>query len=628
MLFLLVLFAAIVPLVVVAPLQDDVVLPKLVTTATFTGVALIWGAVVVARERWPAGRWPATLWLPAVAFLVVNVLALVFAIDWRRSLMGEHLRYQGLAATLLYMLLFIIAATAVRTPRDLRWLLLGLFAGGLATAIYALIQKAGLDWIEWSGQALNRPAATLGQANAFGAYLVAVINASAFLILIARERWQRAALGIGMLAMLLALLFTLSRAAYVAASVSIVIWTVAAILWFRYFRIGAHPRPSQWALAGTAGIAVVLLLVTLGSLLFVGLPKGRAALGQATARGGPLSAPRDDSAGTRLSLWRMAIRMTADRPLLGHGQDAFTIRFAEYRDRPDLEGIGTANVAPESAHNLLLDLASGTGVLGFLAFLALVGAVLWHAGRRTLATDDFASRAALLALAAAIVGYLMALFFGFSEAMTTWVLWLLLGATAGLLATPSPGSGREAGEPPESGTLAAGTAAVALALVGVMSLGWAATMTAADLSAAQARSAIGRGDYAEAARLAGRAVTLNPLQDDYLIMEGQARERSAAGAIEPADALGRAIETYETLLSRFEPSAYHTLLLAMATFQLAQVDRTPVEDTFDLLEDAVRLDPYNAPVRQFVGDHYARLGFEDRALEHRLEVYCWTMACD
>src|SRR3990170_1196535 len=99
MIVFLVLLAVIAPIVVVQPLQDPVVLPKLLATATFTGAGLLWGGVLLARGRWPAGRWPATLWLPAVAFVAVNVLAAVFARDWRWSLLGQYPRYQGLATT-------------------------------------------------------------------------------------------------------------------------------------------------------------------------------------------------------------------------------------------------------------------------------------------------------------------------------------------------------------------------------------------------------------------------------------------------------------------------------------------------------------------------------------------------
>ena len=60
MIALLVLLAVVVPIVVVGPLQDDFSLPKLATTATLTGAALLWGAVLLARDRWPAACTTAT----------------------------------------------------------------------------------------------------------------------------------------------------------------------------------------------------------------------------------------------------------------------------------------------------------------------------------------------------------------------------------------------------------------------------------------------------------------------------------------------------------------------------------------------------------------------------------------
>ncbi len=502
MIVFLCLLAIIAPIVIVTPLQDSIVLPKLATTATFTGGALVWGAVLIVRDRWPAGRWPATLWAPVLIFVLINVLATAFAVDWRWSLVGEHLRYQGLATTLLYVLLFAVAAVTVRTTRDLRWLLLALFLGALGVAIYALIQKAGLDWVEWSGRSLNRPAATLGQANTFGAFLVAAISASAFLVLTARQRWQQAALGAGVLAMLFALFFTISRSAYIAAFVVLMIWSVGGVLWFVFLRRGRRPSPAQWAATGVAGAGVATLALALAgvvaTLVLVPFPQGRAGLVDAADRLRASDEITSESIGGRLSLWRMALEMTADRPLLGHGQDAFTIRFAEYRDRPDLPGIRTDNVEPESAHNFFLDLASGTGVLGLLAFLTLVGALLWHATRRALGAEDEQVQVALLALGAGVVGYLVAIFFGFSEAMTSWLLWLLLGAMAGLLARLPPAVPLPERSVRGSSALASGVAAIGLLLVGAIALGWAATLTAADLAAEQG--------------LAGRAVTLNPLR--------------------------------------------------------------------------------------------------------------------
>src|SRR3990172_1015178 len=224
-------------------LRDFNTLPGLAATAAFPGGALLWGAILAAMGRWPGGRWPVSLWAAVIAFVAVNILVLVFAADWRFSLMGEHQRYQGLATTLLYVLLFAVAAIAVRTTRDLRWLLLALLVGALGTTLYALVQEievlregklvqdAGPDWIPWSGPSVDRPFGTMGQANVQGAFLVAASSAVLFLVLTAKERWQQIALGVGLLAMLAALFVTVSRSAYLAAGVVVLFWGLVAIRW-------------------------------------------------------------------------------------------------------------------------------------------------------------------------------------------------------------------------------------------------------------------------------------------------------------------------------------------------------------------------------------------------------------
>ncbi|MDZ4277626.1 MAG: O-antigen ligase family protein [Dehalococcoidia bacterium] len=629
MIVFLLLLAVIAPIVVVQPLHDDVVMPKLVTTAAFTGGALVWGAIILARDRWPAGRWPATLWVPVVVFVAVNILAAAFAFDWRWSLMGEFQRYQGLATTLLYVVLLAVTAVAVRTTRDLRWLLLALFLGALGTAIYALIQKAGLDWYEWAGQAAGRPNATLGQPNAFAAYLVAVISTCAFLVLFARERWQQAAFGGGLVVMLFALLFTQSRAGLLAATpVVVTIWSAAAILWFVFYRKGMQPRGVHVAAAGLPAVGVALLALGIGALFIAVLPQGRAALGEAAGRAGSTGEFQSEDVGGRLSLWRLGARMWVDRPLLGHGQDAFTPLFADYRDRPDLAGIGTGAVEPESAHNFFIDLAVGTGALGLLSFLALVGAVLWHAGRRALATDDASLRVALVALGAGVAGYLTAVLFGFSEAMTTWVLWLLLGAMVGLLARVPSARDATADRPLGAQALGAGVAAILLAVLGVATLGWAASLTAADLAAGQAILALGRGDSDAAAHLANRAVTLNPVNKTYLVQKAQLDKNVGNPATDRHASLEQSIETYHTLMRRFDPAAYDVLGLATTTLELAQSRGESPEPAYALMEQAAMLDFYNFPLRDFVAKIYERDGLNDRAELHRVEIYCWHVVCD
>lgn len=608
----LLLLALIIPILRVEPLQDSVVLPKLAATAAFAGAALVLTAVQLVRGRVQIPRWPVAVWLSIAVFVVVNVAAFADALDWRWSLIGEYQRYQGLATTLLYVLLFAVTAFAVRSTRDLRWLLLAVFAAGVGTSIYALMQKADLDpFDEHFGSTLGRPSATVGQANAFAAYLVAVLSSTAFLVLTARKRWQQALLAAGAVLMLFALLFTLSRAGFVAAFVVFVIAAVATAVWYRFYRLGERPQPRQLALTAAAGAGIALVVVVLGAALFVRVGPGQTAAGRFDD-----ASAQDESVAGRISLWRMAARMTIDGPLLGHGQDAFTVLFPEYRDRPDYPGINTKSVQPESAHNFFLDLASGTGVLGLLAFLAFVGCLLWYAVQRTLLSDDIELRLALLALGGSVTGYLVAVFFGFSEAMTTWLLWLLLGAIAGLLAEETPGV-------PER-LLSRLPAAGVLAVCGVVALGWAATLVAADLAAGQTDRALARRDYPAAVRLIDRAVSLNPLQKSYLEQKAQVYRLAAPPSEGRAEGLQKSIDISQTVLDRFEPSAIDLIDRGLTEFELAQLQGTPVEDTFPLFEEGVDLDPYNILIKSFVADFYENQGFDDLALEHRLEILGWN----
>ncbi len=648
------------------------VLPRLAATAFFTGGALLWGAYLAAQGRWPSGRWPVTLWAAAVIFVIVNVLALLFAADWRFSLMGEYQRYQGLATTLLYVLLFAVTAVAVRTTRDLRWLLLALFIGAVGSAGYASLQEieilregrltadAGPDWIPWSGQSVDRAFGTMGQANVLGSFLVAATSATVFLALTAKERWQQVAFGAGVALAVLALFFTESRSALLAGGLVVLLWGAMAAWWFLPKFVGSERRSA--ARVGILAGVTLPLVVLLVMVFFTGLPGGRVAVA---------SDENSQPVEGRISLWRLGLEMVTDRPLLGYGQDAFSVKFSSYRDEPDLPGIGTDSIDPESSHNLFVDVASGTGLLGLLAFVGLVGAVFWHSGRRFLATEEPELRLGLMALGGGVIGYLAAVFFGFMEATSGWLFWLLLGAMAGLVAYVAPEDTQEANgvdgaeeerlsrrerrkaeraqkkkyvalAAREPEMLRSGVGAMVLSLLGAIAIAWAATIIAADIAAGQATAAASRGEHAEAARLAGRAVSLNPLQRRYLFQEARAQEnvalRMSQSSEDPAEeqslreaeeaALREAVAKYELLTRRFEPEAGDLINLATVRLKLAQVTGAEVAEVLPAVETALQVDAYSTKIHLDAALIYERAGNDDRAYVLRAEAYCWGTECD
>ena len=208
---------------VIVAMAEGVAQTRLAATAVFTGIALVWVAWLAIRGQAQPLNLERVLLIALGLFVAVNVLATVFAEDWRASIIGERLRYQGLGATVLYVLLFGIAAHAVRTLEDLRTVLTGLFIGAAIAAGYALVQKVRASiGSTWSGRELDRPASTVGQTNTFAAFLVLAINASVFLLPASTARWRAAVPWLGALA-LGWLLVVLSWSAGVSTGVGAII---------------------------------------------------------------------------------------------------------------------------------------------------------------------------------------------------------------------------------------------------------------------------------------------------------------------------------------------------------------------------------------------------------------------
>jgi hypothetical protein len=328
---------------------------------------------------------------------------------------------------------------------------------------------------------------------------------------------------------------------------------------------------------------------------------------------------RDASISAHTGLWRTALEMVRDRPLTGGGPDAFSSLFASYRT-PDQPEIGTANVRPESSHNYLLDQAVGLGVPGLALVLACFAggvAVAWRATRR-----DAARRIEVACLTAALCAYFVAVFFSFSEAMTGWLPWLLLGVLLGTAAlaadddvTPQigrPGDASVDALPASVTRRRAATPALALrsavATAGVLLIAGAGAVALADRAAGNASHAAARGDLGAAMSDARTATRLDPLARQYLYDLALYREQAADAG--DATQLAGALSAYETSDKRFAATSYGAIGEARVLARMWTLDPSTVDlSQFDaLLVRAVALDPYNADVRAAADAIAAQIG--------------------
>ena len=106
--------------------------------------------------------------------------------------------------------------------------------------------------------------------------------------------------------------------------------------------------------------------------------------------------------------------------LIGSGPDTFVDRFETFKE----ESVSQFNQYYDKAHNEYLQILICQGILGLVAYLAFLGAVLLKAIKPAF------EHPLLLACLLACVSYLVLAFFSISLPISAPALWILLGIAA------------------------------------------------------------------------------------------------------------------------------------------------------------------------------------------------------
>ncbi len=187
---------------------------------------------------------------------------------------------------------------------------------------------------------------------------------------------KRALIGLALLLVIIMLL-TASRGGWISLGAGIAV--------FALLRIVASPQVRQW---------IRRLAVPLAVVVIVGMAVGALAVIK-------LSADPGHSSGDvlRFDLWRGAVQIAADHPVLGVGPGEFGRAYRLYRDPTTVDDrLGTA-------HNFYLNTFAETGIIGLILAVAL-GAVLlrawWNLWR---AADTPTRKLHLEGALAALIGF-------------------------------------------------------------------------------------------------------------------------------------------------------------------------------------------------------------------------------
>src|SRR4051812_34287684 len=164
---------ALVPLVFDAASDQSFTVPKALLShalayalvGVIAGLFVRFGPSFVVRSR---------VHYAVLAFLLVNVLATIFAPDVRLALFGNHGRMLGLGTVVDWVVLYFACVLLIRTRGEALMVLAAVVAPTPIVLVYEFVQGAGRDPISWVGANAERPISTFGLSTALGEYLIVV----------------------------------------------------------------------------------------------------------------------------------------------------------------------------------------------------------------------------------------------------------------------------------------------------------------------------------------------------------------------------------------------------------------------------------------------------------------------
>lgn len=624
-----------VPLVFSTAVYRIYTLPKIAVLLTGTAALvplLIWTAMRGPRPRPEFAYLIASRQVRLVfLYLVVIALSTIFGVAPVASLFGSYYNQMGLLTHVCFFILFISLIAAIGTSeKRLRRTLWAMALTGLVVATYAFMQFFGRDLFQLpsaytfdSGAGpVTRVHSTLGHADYLGNFLLYTTPLSLGLALASSGRERRIAIMAAGLSVL-AIAFSGTRGAWVGLVVGIIVYAALTLpgvtsKWHK------TPGRTMWRRAGLAFIGILLLIGIIGIS-----PASR----NIALRARSFISEGFTGAGRTL-LWKDAIRMVRDYPIVGCGPEGFRKAFLPYKS------IELARFSPkinnESSHNSYLDAALAYGLPGAILYVAVIAsafALLLGARRRATGKRWRIISTALIAALAAVVVHNFFIF----DQLTTGLYFFAFAALAQVVAntiaasnvadTPAKqtnDSARQRSSPTTAHRLAPLLAVVGGAIF-IAALWYSITMALADRAIVKALMAASVADFKGTVEQSHRAVSYPDPVGDYHYQAASALSLCAdrLGADQAhtrPDDLAATREQALNLASAYaqsERSLAHTLtpdssylLLAYLALQLGDADRL-----FTYASETVRWDANFSHAHWLMAEAYLARGQRRQAAQ-------------
>ena len=402
---------------------------KMLTVYVFTIIiTAAWAIRMITTPLSGVRRTPFDI--PILLFLASQILATVFSIDIRTSILGYYSRFHGgLLSTISYIILYY-AFVSNLIKRHVLLAIRSMLLAAALVAFYAIAEHFGIDKNLWVQDVQSRVFSTLGQPNWLAAYLVTIMFIPIALLLnnsklkvpidftqgkqTAKQQFKNQNILNFILLLLifnfyfLTLLYTKSRSGLLGFALAyIIFWLALKVKPLKVFLL----------------VTCLLLLVSFADGLrwipqvakytsgvkSTNTPEVRPATGSQLESGG------SESGDIRKIVWKGALRIWRRYPLFGSGVETFAYSYYNFRP-PEHNLVSEWDFLYNKAHNEYLNFFATTGIVGLGTYLLLQAWIfIWLFKHISILNAAFL---------AGLVGLSVSNFFGFSTVSVALLFFL------------------------------------------------------------------------------------------------------------------------------------------------------------------------------------------------------------
>ena len=281
-------------------------------------------------------------------FLAILVLTSITGVSFERSFWSTFERMTGLL-TFFHLYVFYIVLTSVFRERKY-WerILTASIVVGILICLYM--------WT--SDQAVTRGGATLGNTSFLSAYLIFDIFFALILLIVKSGIW-RIFYGLSLIIFFIAFFF--NKEPTQGAIVSFFGGIFLLGLGYLIFYLFSSGKKQAKNIAILIVVLIILGGIGISQLNFV--------------QKKVIETWNSGSIQSRLVVWQMGFDAWREKPWLGWGPENFNVAFAKYYN-PQLPL--THDIWYDRVHNIFLDMAVNSGLVGLASYLAIFGVAIWQ----------------------------------------------------------------------------------------------------------------------------------------------------------------------------------------------------------------------------------------------------------